>query len=373
MKIFIKIIITSIAIFGIGLINVNGQDSVDSIQMFAAEAEGAVQKYMNENKFMGVTAGFSRIGSTTWTTAKGYSNANTKEGMVTQTKMRTASIAKPMTAVAIMQLVEQDLIDLDVPVQTYIPNYPKKKKGKITTRHLLNQTSGTRAYAFWNEANSTKNYTNLAAAVDVFKNRKLKFKPGTKFHYTTYGYVVLGLIIEKVSGLTYEAYMTKNIWEKAGMVNTGVEKYQSQYANKSSLYRRNRMGKIKLAKENNLSNRVPGGGFYSTVGDLLRFGEAIINNELISAESLALMLEKSAVGKRGNQYGFGWFLYGSKGYENEAFGHSGGQRGTSTQLMIIPSKGVVAAVMSNTSGAYKEVAGLSVDLIEIMKIGNREK
>jgi len=149
MKIFIKIIITSIAIFGIGLINVNGQDSVDSIQMFAAEAEGAVQKYMNENKFMGVTAGFSRIGSTTWTTAKGYSNANTKEGMVTQTKMRTASIAKPMTAVAIMQLVEQDLIDLDVPVQTYIPNYPKKKKGKITTRHLLNQTSGTRAYAFF--------------------------------------------------------------------------------------------------------------------------------------------------------------------------------------------------------------------------------
>lgn len=332
------------------------------------KADELLEKSMEEKIFKGMTAGISFNGNREWMKAKGYSNAKIKEEMTIQTITRTASIAKSMTAVAVMQLFEQGLIDLDAPIQAYIPDFPKKKKGEITTRHLLYQISGIAGYASAKEAQTTKNYESLAKAVEVFKNRDLLHQPGSGFYYSTYNYVTLGLIIEKVSGLTYEAYMTKNIWEKAGMNNTGVEKYKSQYANKSSLYHRNKKGKIKLAtKENNLSNRIPGGGFYSCLEDMLRFGEAIINHELISEKTFQMMIQKSAVEKEGNPYGLGWFMYGGKETPSNCIGHSGEQTGVSAQLMILPKDDMVVAVMSNTSGSWKKAIQLSIQLIQLAK------
>jgi len=331
------------------------------------KANQLLQNGVSEDIYTGITAGISINQERVWLGAEGHSNKEQRQAMSTKTITRTASIAKSMTAVAVMQLVEQDLIDLDVAIQTYIPDFPTKKEGTITTRQLLYQTSGIAGYASGKEAQTQKNYANLAAAVDVFKDRDLLHTPGTAFSYSTYNYVVLGLIIEKVSGLTYEEYMIQNIWEKAGMTHTGVEKYQSTYANKSSIYHRNKRGKIKLTKENNLSSRIPGGGFYSCVEDMLRFGEAMLNNELISKESLAMMLTKSTIEKAGNPYGMGWFMYGGKDNPQGNFGHSGEQSGVSSQLMIIPSRQTVVVVMANTSGSWKEAIGLCVELYHLSK------
>lgn len=336
------------------------------------DAEIKVNQLLKESVdkkiFTGVAAGISIQENRVWLNAEGYSDKANNEVMKVQTITRTASIAKSMTAVAIMQLVEKNLIDLDAPLQTYLPDYPKKKAGIITIKQLLYQTSGMPNYASVKEAQTQKNYSDLAAAVEVFKNRDLRHTPGSAFYYATYNYVVLGLIIEKVSGVTYEEYMATNIWEKAGMIHTGVEKYQSEYANKSSLYHRNKKGKISLAKkENNLSNRVPGGGLYSTVEDMLRFGEAIINHELISSESLQTMLTKSAVEKPGNPYGMGWFMYGGKENPSGCFGHSGEQTGVSAQLLILPARKAVAVVLANTSGAWHEALELSIKLINLTK------
>ena len=332
------------------------------------KANQLIQQTIEEKVFTGVTAGISIQSNRVWLRAEGHSNKAANEAMKVQTIVRTASIAKSMTAVAIMQLVEQGLIDLEAPIQTYIPDYPKKKGGTILVKHLLYQTAGIPNYASVKEVQTQKNYATLAAAVEVFKNRDLQHAPGSAFAYATYNYVILGLVIEQVSGLPYETYMTKNIWEKAGMQHTGVEKYQSEYANKSSLYHRNKKGKIKLAsKENNLSNRIPGGGFYSTVEDLLRFGEAILNNELISAKSLEMMLTKSNVEKPGNPYGMGWFMYGGEANPSGCFGHSGEQTGVSAQLMIIPSRATVAVVLANTSGSWHEALELSIKLLNLSK------
>lgn len=345
-----------------------GQNTLMLTHDAEIKANQLLKQSIDEKVFTGVAAGISIQENRVWVTAQGYSDKANNKAMNVQTITRTASIAKSMTAVAIMQLVEKGLIDLDAPIQTYIPDYPEKKEGIITTKQLLYQTSGIPAYATGKEAQTQKDYANLTAAVEVFKNRDLKHTPGTAFYYTTYGYVVLGLIIEKVSRLSYEAYMTKNIWAKAGMLHTGVEKYQSEYAHKSSLYHRNKKKKIKLAtKENNLSNRIPGGGFYSTVDDLLRFGEAMINHTLINAESLQTMLTKSTAEKTGNPYGMGWFMYGGTENPSGCFGHSGEQTGVSAQLMIIPSKETVVVVLANTSGAWEEAIQLSVELINLSK------
>lgn len=345
-----------------------GQNATSLNHDAEIKANQLLKETIDKQVFTGVTAGISIQSNRVWLTAQGHSNKAANEAMKVQTIVRTASIAKSMTAVAIMQLVEQGLIDLDAPIQTYIPDYPQKKEGKITARQLLYQTAGTPNYASGKEAQTQKNYATLAEAVEVFKNRDLQHAPGSAFAYATYNYVILGLMIEKVTGLTYEAYMTKNIWEKAGMKYTGVEKYQSEYANKSNLYHRNKKGKIKLAsKENNLSNRIPGGGFYSTVEDLLRFGEAIINNELISAESLQMMVTKSTIEKPGNPYGMGWFMYGGEANPSGCIGHSGEQTGVSAQLMIMPSRETVAVVLANTSGAWQEALELSIKLLNLSK------
>jgi len=345
-----------------------GQNTVLLSHDAEIKANQLLKTHIDKKVFTGVTAGISIQENRVWLEAAGQSNKAAKEAMDVQTVIRTASIAKSMTAVAIMQLVEQDLIDLTAPIQTYLPDYPKKKEGDILVKHLLYQTAGIPNYASPKEAQTQKNYVNLAAAIDVFKNRDLRHTPGTAFYYATYHYVILGLIIEKVSGLTYEEYMTKNIWEKVGMEYTGIEKYGQPHSNRTSLYHRNKKGKISLAKkENNLSNRIPGGGFYSTVEDLLRFGEAIINNELISAESLQTMLTKSGIEKKGNPYGMGWFMYGGKENPQACFGHSGEQTGVSAQLMIIPSRETVVVVMGNTSGAWHEALQLSIELIHLSK------
>lgn len=345
-----------------------GQNTVILNHDAEIKANQLLKQHIEEKVFAGVVAGMSIQDKHVWLTAEGYSNKAAKQRMHPQTVVRTASIAKSMTAVAIMQLVEQGLIDLEASIQTYIPDFPKKKEGDILVKHLLYQIAGIPNYASVKEVQTQKNYANLAAAVDVFKNRDLVHTPGTAFYYASYNYVVLGLIIEKVTDLTYEAYMTKNIWEKAEMTATGIEKYGQPHPNRTSLYHRNKKGKISFAKkENNLSNRIPGGGFYSTVEDLLKFGEAIIHNELISAESLQMMLTKTDVEKPGNPYGMGWFMYGGEETPSACFGHSGEQTGTSAQLMIIPSRQTVVAVMGNTSGSWNETLKLAVDLFHLSK------
>lgn len=320
------------------------------------------QMVLDENA-IGASAGYSLNGEMVWIAAQGLSDKNNNKPFTKETKVRMASIAKPMTAIAVMQLVEQSLIDIDKPIQTYIPDFPKQPKTQITTRHLLSHTSGLAGYKNSKEAETKITYPRLSDAVDFFKNRPLLFEPGTKYSYTSYGYTVLGLIIEKVTGVSYESYMQKNIWDVANMTNTGIDVYGVQEENASKLYRKTRQGKLKEGKENNLSNRVPGGGFYTTVEDLLKFGNAVIDNRFIKNETLSVMRKHHSLEKDRNSYGFGWFLYAVKPNVGDVIGHSGGQTGCSSQLLIVPEQGIVTVVLANTSRASR-ITGFAVKLVQ---------
>jgi len=315
-----------------------------------------ILKLLNtEHGVVGVSAGYAVNGKVLWLDATGYANKKTNQPFKTDTKVRMASIAKSMTAIAIMQLVEKKSIDLNVPIQTYISDYPKQANTQITIRHLLSHTSGIDGYKNVSEAQTKINYPTLTDAVNIFKHRPLLFEPGTQYSYSTYGYTVLGLIIEKASGLPYDAYMQKNIWDKVGMSNTGVDKYKIHKQNSSNLYQRTKRGKTKDSEENNLSNRIPGGGLYTTVEDMIKFGNAVVSNTLVKAETLEVMRQHHSLEKEENGYGFGWFLYNPKPNEGKIIGHNGAQTGCSSQLFIIPEKGIVAVVLSNTSRTTKEV------------------
>lgn len=324
-----------------------------------------LEKFITDNVAVGAVAGCAVDGEIKWQSAVGYADKKKRTPFKVNTITRVASVVKLFTAVAVMQLVEQGLIDLNDPIQKYISDFPKSKFGTITVKQLLNHTSGIGGYKSAKEAETKKEYPSLTDAMNVFKNRKLLFKPGTQYSYSTYGYVVLGVLIERVSGVSYEDYMQKNILDKAGMKHTGIEKFGIHISNKSSLYHRNRKGKIKSATVNNLSNRIPGGGFYTTLEDILKFGDAVINNLLISEKTLTSMFENNGLKKGGNAHGIGWFMYAQKPNNSAVIGHSGEQSGCSAQLMIVPKSKTVVVVMANTSGSWKEAITLSAKLITI--------
>jgi CubicO group peptidase (beta-lactamase class C family) len=336
-------------------------------QEINTEANKQLQALVNDGHIIGGAAGITIDDELIWQNNVGYDNRGAKKQFNLNTKTRTASIAKPMTAIAIMQLVEKGLIELNDPVESFIPDYPKLSENKITIKHLLSHTSGITGYKNGKEAETKINYASLSEALKLFQNRPLLFEPGTQYSYTTYGYTVLGVVIEKVTGLTFETYMQKHIWDKSKMTETGVEKYGVEVPSESLLYHKIKKGKIKEGKENNLSNRLPGGGFYSTLGDLLKFGNAVLNNTLISESSLNVMREHHSLEKVNNGYGFGWFLYGRMPNEGVIIGHTGEQTGVSAHLFLIPKSKTVIAVISNTSGSLKEVSTLGGYLIGLSK------
>jgi len=322
-----------------------------------------IDNMVEEQIVVGVAAGYMVDGKIIDQFAAGYADQDVQKPFSVDTKVRMASIAKPMTALGVMQLVEEGILDVDEPIQSYIPDYPTHNKTQITIRHLLSHTSGIAGYKN-KEANTIIEYPNLNAAIEVFKNRELLFEPGTQYSYTTYGYVVLGAIIEATTSQSYEAFMQKNIFDKAGMRETGVDKYEEQLENESKLYhRKGAKRNAKPATENNLSNRIPGGGFYTTLSDMFKFGEAVINNVLVKKETLDLMREHHSLEKESNAYGFGWFLYNPKPNEGAIIGHSGGQIGCSSFLFIVPEKKAVSIILANTSGAGNTVDPIAVNLL----------
>ena len=329
------------------------------------KAEALLNEVISFQESVGISAGILKDGEVIWIGAAGYLDVENRVAFNTETLNRTASIAKPMTAIAILQLHEQNKLHIDDPIQKYLPSFPNNSEENITIRHLLHHSSGVGAYQSENEASPTTNYKSLEDAINVFKNRPLHFKPGTDYQYTTYGYVILGAIVEKASGMTFRNFMKKNIWSTANMQHTDVEIFGSEYPNKSKLYYKRPNREIVPDMVTNLSVKVPGGGFYSTAGDLLRFGQSVLTNKLIKPETFDLMMTNPGTKSRGNPYLMGWFQYGDENSRNgRVIGHSGSQSGTSTQLMIYLEQKVVVVVLSNTSGVWNNIFDLTNKLGE---------
>ncbi len=305
-----------------------------------------------------MVAGFCK-GKKQLVISSGYSDLEKNESMSTDTRVRIASVTKVFTAVAIMQLVENKKIQLDDRTAEYVNNIPAHLS-EVTVRQLLNHSSGIRAYKSSKERENKKEYSTLPDAFSIFKNDPLELKPGSSFQYTTYGYILLGMIIENVSGMGYEDYLRVNVFLPSGMNNTGVERVEDELGFQSGVYHRNSKGKVKKMERTNLSDRIPGGGLYSTVEDVLLFGNALMNKKLISKSSFQSMITDSGLKKNGNPYGLGLYLYGENPKYGNVMGHSGTQTGASVQFMLLPDINAVTFVASNTSGVWEDVFYLSV-------------
>lgn len=328
-----------------------------------SKANKIINEHMASNNFLGVTVGLYIENCGTYLSGAGFTDKGDQKRTNSDMLGRIASITKPMTAIAIMQLYEKGMLDLDKPIQTYIKEFPKKVKGDITIRHLLKHTSGISHYSSKWDALSFTHYPTLVNALDAFKDKELDFVPGTQYMYSSYGYTVLGAIIEKVSQMGYGEYMRKNIWDKAGMSNTSLEEDKQKYNNKSRLYLKVKSTYIKSPKTD-LSIIYSAGGVQSTVKDLLKFGEAVLHNKLIESTTLEMMINATdemapAIGD--DPYGFGWAVYDDPKY-GRIIQHGGTQPGASSFFSIYIDHKIVTVVLSNSFGSRQNAFSLSRDI-----------
>lgn len=303
--------------------------------------------YIENKNVPSISAGILKNGEIIWLNAKGISDLEDNDYATTKSLYRIASISKPITAVAIMQLVEKGLIDLDKDARTYIPDFPEKK-WKFTVRQLLNHTAGIRSYRD-GEFHNKKYYSSIAEAVKVFAYDSLNFEPGTKYEYTSLSYSLLALIVENLTQQSFEKYLTQNIFIPAEMKNTRVDKQQEIVPYRVKGYEKDNYRKIKNAPLADLSIKVAGGGLLSTAEDLLIFSKHLLEWKLIKKNSFEEMTKRTKL-KDGKliDYGLGFALE----YENDSLksiSHTGGGTGFSTMLLIYPKLNLASVHLLNIS------------------------
>lgn len=305
--------------------------------------DAIVEQARAAQKLPAVSVAVEIKGTVVFKKAYGLADLENNLPATPETLIRTGSIAKPMTAVGAMRLVEQGRLDLNAPVQRYCPEFPQKK-WPVTIRHLLGHVSGIRHYE-GKELESTLHYYSIADAMILFKNDPLLFEPGTKFEYTTYGYTVIGCAVEGASGQRFEDYMLASVLTPAGMTHTFVDDFRI-VPHRARGYEKDENGDVRNAKLMDSSYKVPGGGYVSTPEDLVRFAAAVRTGRLLNPASLNEMWTalKTTDGKE-TDYGLGWGFTDLNGIR--IYAHTGGQQGTSTSLLIMPSRDMSSAVMIN--------------------------
>jgi serine beta-lactamase-like protein LACTB, mitochondrial len=335
------------------------------------------------------------VGGRTWSFGFGSADLENDVPVGARSMFRTASISKWMTATAAMRLAEAGKLDLDAQVQDYCPQYPKKE-WPITVRHLLVHHSGVRHYHGANgepretdeqrraldrllqaeQSTQHTRYTDVIAPLDAFKDDALVFQPGARFHYTSLGYRLLGCILEGAAKAPYRTLMRELVFDPAGMATITEDDARTMVKHRVSGYSKE-SGVLGRAQFRDVSGNLPAGGHLATAEDLVRFAAAFNSEKLVQRTTRERMLERPRLSDGSSvpfappffgmgaeaYYGMGVFV-GSMNGERLVM-HTGGQAGTSTELLLAPRANVSVAVMANIDG-WRGAHAIATKVLEIV-------
>lgn len=278
--------------------------------------------------------------------AFGLDDVGQKTPLQTGMQFRIGSVTKQFTAVAILQLVEAGRLSIQDEITRFIPDYPTHGK-KITVGHLLNHTSGIKSYTDmeeWTPEVMKQDFT-PAGLIDFFKDQPMDFDPGTAYRYNNSGYVLLGYIIEKVSGMSYADYLDKQVFEKAGLKNTLYEKQKRPVENWAIGYQREDSGYTE-APPLSMTQPYAAGSLLSTVEDLYRWTKAVNAGKVVSPALLKKAYTPTILPDGTNtRYGYGWMTGNVLGHRT--IEHGGGINGFLSMLIYLPDDDICVAILTN--------------------------
>ena len=278
--------------------------------------------------------------------ARGYGQANKELNVpnTRETKFDLGSLSKQFTAAAILKLESQGKLSVNDLIARYLPDYPKPQGERITIHHLLTHTSGIPSLGQRGGISEPPNRSDpvsLEELIALFKDHPLQFNPGEKYRYNNSGYILLAAIIEKASGQTYDAYLKRNLFDPAGMSDTGrqpVSKVATGYLGYAPEFTK--------AAFVHPSWAIGAGGIYSTVNDLFKWNIALDAGKVLSPEQTERFFKAHVSrGRPGRNYAYGWFI--DEVHGERAINHGGTTEGFVSAYYRFPERGLLIVVLSN--------------------------
>ncbi|MFM8914387.1 MAG: serine hydrolase domain-containing protein, partial [Flammeovirgaceae bacterium] len=309
------------------------------------------EAFLDSTGLNGLQLAVGRHGSI-WRKSFGLSDAAAQVQVNDSTKFRIGSISKSMTSMALVKLFLGGKLDLDVSIQKYLPQFPKKKYG-FTARQLAGHLAGFRDYTGIADYVHHEHYESALQALRVFEHDTLLFKPGSKFYYSTFGWSVLGAVIESICGKNYLTVMNESVFKPLGLKNTRGDNSKEKIFNRAKFYdedgQENEFGDV--------SYKYAGGGLLSTSTDLVKFGYSMLRQG-DTVKDILFTSQRTADGVA-TGYGFGWYV-GIDKNGHRYWHHSGDGFSSSSHLLIYPDDDLVIAFLANgQQGAAFDIEALA--------------
>jgi CubicO group peptidase (beta-lactamase class C family) len=299
-------------------------------------------------KVPGVSVAVAIDGRIVWSEGFGFSDLAAKKPVTPATRFRIGSVSKSLTSVGLALLVERGQVDLDAPVQKYVPDFPNHEK-PITTRLLAGHLAGIRHYNNEQEMLLNQSFTNAHDALGIFRNDPLVAVPGSKYSYSTYGWTLISAVMEEAAHQDFCRYMDQNVIQPLKMTHTRPDYKGVVDPDCTQFYQDDAAGRFVVAPTVDNSYKWAGGGYLSTPEDLVRFGSALLKPGFLKADSLRLLFtpQKTSDGTT-TTYGLGWFIF-QDAQGHRILWHTGGSVGGTSVLMLHPETKTVFALACNHS------------------------
>lgn len=312
------------------------------------ESRATIERYLADSPTPGLSIAVHMGDSLVWTAAFGVANVELGVPVTTETLFRIGSISKALTSAAVGLLYERGRLDLDAPVQTYVPSFPEKRY-PITTRQLGGHLSGLPHYAPEDFQNFVP-YAGVVEALDKFKERPLLFRPGERFEYSSFGFNLISAVVEGAAGRPFLEFMQEEVFEPLGMDHTVPDAYRSIVPHRTGFYEVDEEGRVANARFTDNSDVWAGGGYLSTPTDLVTFAAGLLDGDLLRPETLeVLFTSMTTTDGEATGYGFGWRVQDSEG--GRTVSHGGGHFGATALLTASTSPRLILAATANMSGA----------------------
>ncbi|MBL8271939.1 serine hydrolase domain-containing protein [Steroidobacter sp.] len=305
-----------------------------------------VQSVVEQERIPGLAIAVAKEGEMLWSEGFGYANLELKVPVTPRTRFRIASISKSLTATCVMRLAEAGKLDLDAPLRRYLPAYPESGRA-ITVRQLASHRAGIVHYSDEDMIN-TVHYPTMSAALARFKDRPLASAPGTHYLYSSFGYNLIGAVVESVTQQNFPAAMQACVLGPLSLQGTVPDEYGKVIDNRTAFYEIDSTGAVSNAPAVDNSDLWPGGGYLSTAEDLVRFATAVVFGDFLRPQSRQSMLTPVPENVSEQQfYGMGWSTRTAEGMT--IVGHSGAHFGATTRLSVYREPRLAVAVLTNVS------------------------